>query len=183
MREPKERILSAFLNKFIDDGYYFFYRCCQFISEEVQKECREKRELVDFTYFLKRTRDCRNDHWNPQYTTIDAKWWGTINFLGYMDNIGYDAKRLLQSITSSKDGVSAYERYGKTGWGTNGTNGFMERDISHHATNAGKKLRRYYTREDERFVEKYWAGEWNHTTYHFTPFHLFDNSTSLSIRI
>ena len=178
MREPRERILSAFLNKFIDDGYFFFDKYCRRRSEEIKKECRQKKELSDFTYSLNRTRDCRSDHWNPQYDSINAKWWGTINFVGYMDSIAKDSKKLLQSISSSKDGVSAYERYGKTGWGTNGMNAFMERDSAHHATNAGEKLRRYYTREDEQFVKKYWASEWNNTVYRFTPFHLFDNSTN-----
>lgn len=176
VREPKERVLSAFLNKFIDDSYYFFQKCCRDRGEDVKEECRIKKNHTSFTYFLNRTRDCHNDHWNPQYASIDTKWWNTINFVGYMDNIEKDSKQLLQSITSSKDGVSAWDRYGRTGWGTNGNNSFMKMDTEGHATNASGKLLQYYTRTHEKFVEKHWAGEWNHSVYHFNPLHLYDDS-------
>lgn len=179
LREPKERVLSAFLNKFVSDQTFFRERCCNLRHHNVsKKECRSRQENTDFSYFLNRTVDCPDEHWNPQYSMIDAKWWDTINFVGYMDNVSEDAKELLQSITSIDDGTSAWEKYGKTGWGRNGTDAFMRRDTAHHATNAHSKLRSYYTRKDEKLVEKFWSGEWNHSAYHFPRIHLFSNSTT-----
>ena len=47
VREPKERILSAFINKFVDDGYkYFNVKCCEELPVKSQKEeCLAKIEL------------------------------------------------------------------------------------------------------------------------------------------
>ena len=107
-----------------------------------------------------------------------------INFVGYMDTVADDSRRLLKSLLSSKDGVSAWERYGKTGWGGNRTNSFMESEVvvetDVHGTNARDKLRQYYTIDAEKFVEKHWSGEWNHSVYHFDLFHLYDNDISLT---
>jgi len=99
-----------------------------------------------------------------------------------MHNIVDDAKRLLQSITYTEDEVSAWEKYGKTGWGENGTSAFMELGTAKHATNAHDKLKSFYTREDEQFVEKYWSGEWNHTVYQFDPFRLYESNTNANDR-
>ena len=75
VREPKERILSSFLNKYVKDGYkYFKDKCCAIIeSEEREKECfdnvalgrwsREKER--DFSYFLSLTDECIDPHWVP----------------------------------------------------------------------------------------------------------------------
>ena len=178
LREPKERLLSAFLDKFVNKKQFFRNKCCQQRYNASKEECRRRQEDSQFSYFLNRTLDCLNDHWNPQYSMIDAKWWDTINFVGYLDNVFDDAKKSLQSITFIEDRMPAWEQYRRTGWGYNGTGTFMQRDTASHATNAHDKLRSYYTREDEQFVEKYLSGEWNHSAYHFTPIHLFGNSTT-----
>jgi len=179
VREPKERILSAYLDKYVNNNKFFRKKCCQPKHNVTKKECKDrKNDNPELSYFLNRTRDCPNDHWDPQYSMIDTKWWNTINFVGYMHSVVEDSKRLLQSITFTEDGVSAWEKYGKTGWGENGTSAFMELTTAHHATNAHDKLRSFYTREDEKFVEKYWKGEWNHTIYHFTPLQLYKSNTT-----
>jgi len=174
VREPKERVLSAFLNKFLNDAYFFYWRCCQFRDNATQHDCQVAKEKRNFTYFLHRTRDCPNDHWDPQYYAIDSKWWNTMTFVGYMnDQIATTAKQLLQSLTSQLTRKTAWEEFGSNGWGPNGTLAFMERDSAHHATNAHDHLKEYYTKENEVFVEQHWAIEWNQSVYEFEPFHLY----------
>eukprot|EP00558_Chaetoceros_sp_UNC1202_P006675 CAMPEP_0197257764 /NCGR_PEP_ID=MMETSP1429-20130617/79895_1 /TAXON_ID=49237 /ORGANISM="Chaetoceros sp., Strain UNC1202" /LENGTH=104 /DNA_ID=CAMNT_0042721699 /DNA_START=288 /DNA_END=605 /DNA_ORIENTATION=- len=101
-----------------------------------------------------------------------------MTFIGYLHSVAPDAERLLKAIKSSK-GTSAWDDFGKTGWGSSGKNAFMVRDTAHHMTHAHDKLRKYYTACDETFVEHHWAGEWEHDTIHFDEFHLF-NGTCLN---
>jgi len=179
VREPKERLLSAYLDKVVNNKLFFRKKCCQarYLNNVSMEDCRSRLDDPEFFHYLKRMTDCPNDHWNPQYTMIDTKWWETVNFVGYLHSVYDDAKRLLESIISVENGLSAWEEFGKTGWGKNKTGAFMQRDTAGHATNAHDKLLSYYTKEGEELVEKYWNSEWNHSVYHFDRFHLFDNSS------
>uniref|UniRef100_A0A7S3Q9I0 Carbohydrate sulfotransferase n=1 Tax=Chaetoceros debilis TaxID=122233 RepID=A0A7S3Q9I0_9STRA len=178
VREPKERILSAFLDKMVVNSWYFKHFCCNekqmgMSDPKARDYCNSRENAEDFPYFLKRTLDCPNEHWDSQANAIDRKWWTMMNFVGYMDNVADDAQRLLQSIKSI-DGKTAWDQHGKTGWGESGKSAFMVRDTAHHATNAHDKLRKYYTECEEVFVEKHWASEWEQEAYHFDKIQLFD---------
>jgi len=178
VREPKERVLSGFLDKFVTHPNYFRRRCCSKRTPEILKECKLKQSEGDFDYFLQRTKDCHDEHWNPQSKKIDEKWWPTINFVGYM--VGDDsqliekyAKNLLESMISKKDGLSAWEKYGVSGWGLNKTQCFLQSNNANHATDAHDKLRKYYTKCNEQFVERRWRAEWESPFLHFTEFSLY----------
>jgi hypothetical protein len=155
LREPKERILSAFLDKFVVNNL-FIRKCCK--KKNKQSECQAKREEKDFWYFL--NSDCKDPHWEPQMTMIDAKWWPHIDFIGLFSSIDVDAKRLLQSLKSSKDGKSAWEKVGKSGWGRNGTSGFLQKNSSFHRSGAKDLFAEYYNKDYEAFVEEKWKVEW-----------------------
>jgi hypothetical protein len=45
LREPKERVLSAFLNKFVDDSSYFRNKCCR-ENMLAEKHNRDKCETM-----------------------------------------------------------------------------------------------------------------------------------------
>jgi len=180
VREPKERVLSAFLNKFVEEKRFFVNKCCQrssfHIDVDVERgHCIRKKQEGDFVYFLNRTLDCPNPHWNPQVDAIDEKWWKQMSFVGYMHHVADDAERLLKQIYTPK-GTSAWDDYGKSGWGSNRTTAFMVRDTAHHATNAHNKLRKYYTPCTEKFVDRNWRAEWKENAFTFTPFQLFNES-------
>ena len=192
LREPKERVLSAFLDKFVKSNY-FNRRCCinkRSLSPQQKEECSSKTQVededheetdLDFGYFLQRTRDCHDQHWNPQRHKIDEKWWPYITFVGYMNmhnNLETDAKRLLQSLKSSKDGLTAWEKYAKTGWGENSQDSFLHKDVALHATNARDKLRKYYSRCDEAIVEKHWSKDWESPFFHFDEVKLYNETES-----
>jgi hypothetical protein len=189
VREPKERILSAFLDKVVlndqnenENESIFQKRCCSektFGDDvEAQNDCLARNTIEDFSYFLQRTLDCPNPHWSPQLGVIDEKWWHVMTFIGYMDNYAADAEELLTSLRSTEKGTTAWDDYGKTGWGEDGTLPFVMMNTSHldeHTTNARDKLYQFYNKCEEAFVEKHWAAEWEHGMYHFDQFHLFEN--------
>ena len=183
VREPKERILSAFLNKYADEGFrYYLKSCCRHstfpISNETKRDCVERmkgrnkaskrRRSKEFSYFLNMTLVCKDGHWDPQYDYIDAKWWPKINFVGYMETIAADSQRLLKSLISNIHGnMTAWDKSGKTGWGDNNTDGFLQVNKAKHYTGASEKLKEFYTPEDEKFVEDHWSIEWNQGFFHY----------------
>ena len=97
-----------------------------------------------------------------------------------MENLSYDASHFLQSINSTIDGVSAWDRIGKSGWSDNerdcntmGDSAFLEEKDTRHKTNAVNKLKKFYTPELERFVEKQYEKDYNNPYFHFAPMTLF----------
>lgn len=176
VREPKERILSAFLNKFVRDKFYFRQHCCNnLIDTNAINMCNRMIKEANFGYFLKRTQNCKDFHWGLQAEVLDEKWWPSINFVGYMHSTANDTKRLLESLVSVKNGASAWENVGNSGWGEDGYGGFMQDNSARHGNGAQNKLRTFYTPEYESFVEKYWAKDWYMDQYHFDELHLFDD--------
>merc|ERR1719491_696377 len=173
LREPKERLLSTFLDKFVNQRHFHYY-CCRNLPKEELKVCDEQQTQKNFTYFLERTKDCHDPHWKPQRQYIDEKWWPSINYIGYQGNLEYHVVDLLQRLKSSKDGQSAWKKYGRTGWGENGNGPFLHKDVAPHATHAHDKLRKWYTRCDEKFVEKFWSMEWNSSVYGIRKRHLYN---------
>lgn len=177
VREPKERIVSAFLDKFVSNAYFCDLCLPLNASIEERQNCRyQGRDKRNFTYFLQRAVKCSNMHWNPQAYAIDAKWWPLMDFVGYMDSVATDTKQLLQSIHSQSTGKNAWDLHGKTGWGVNGTRAFMQKNNAPHARSAHDKIREYYSKCTEDFVERYWEVEWTHGTYHFDRFRLANDT-------
>jgi hypothetical protein len=167
VREPKERILSAFLDKTASDSGYYVRHCCGNISNNSTKiDCIENRKsFVSFLHYV--TEYCKGDpHWRPQSSAIDQKWWPYFNFIGYYHNIDGDAKRLLSQLRSSKNRTSAWMRVGISGWGTDGkcenrTGSFLHKNTADHRRDSGEKLKKYYDRDTEAMVEKYWRSDWD----------------------
>jgi len=113
VREPKERILSAFLDKFVNQKTFFYKGCCKQMKKKEDLELCESKigDNQEFTYFLKQSIHCPNGHWSLQSTiycprpynslpstNLHDNMWHFINFVGYMQNAEEDAKRLLYLI-------------------------------------------------------------------------------------
>jgi len=131
VRNPKDRVLSAFLDKVVSHSQHFTSNMCPSYGRhgyDAQK-CIDNHK--DFGFFLKNiTTTLENKHWMPIFNQIDNKWWPYINFIGNLENISEDASKLLQSVKSEKDEISAWEHWGKTGWSDD------ERDCEAEGTQA-----------------------------------------------
>ena len=192
VREPKERVLSAFLDKAVKEnsgnskkGGYYIKKCCSRIpDEDEQKNCTENSH--DFKSFLtfvtKYPKECFDVHWEPQLAKIDSKWWPLIDFVGYQHNLVEDAQTLLKTLTTTKDPVenrTAWERYGQTGWGNDNElcekrpHSFLEENTSRHKLETGSHLMEWYTPETEKMVEEHWAIEWMQEKVQFPKLQLF----------
>ena len=184
VRNPKPRLLSAFLDRAIVHTYYFGNITCLVYANQGGDfdKCIENHQ--DFSFFLLNitTSLNKNVHWRSIYSRIDEKWWPFINYVGNMDNIAADTKDFLQSIKSSKTGMSAWDFMGKTGWGNDerdcngGNSPFLGERDNHHQTNARQNMMAYYTPHLERFVEYHYADDFNNRYFHFEELTLFPNS-------
>lgn len=181
VRNPKPRILSAFLDKAVVHSDHFGNFTCTVYGMKGgnMSECVEKHH--DFSFFLLNitTSLNKNVHWRSIYSRIDEKWWPFINFVGYMEHLSTDTRKFLQSIRSSRHGKSAWDFMGKTGWGDDerdchgGNSSFLGERDNHHQTNARNKMIEYYTPNLERFVEYHYADDFNNHFFHFDELHLF----------
>ncbi len=181
-REPKERVLSAFLDKAVKEDYYV-RKCCQNLpTEELQKKCiGNEKKFESFLHFVTEyPEECFDVHWEPQMEKIDSKWWPYIDAIGYQNNLLHDAKHILSHLTSTRDksGKTAWERYGVSGWGAsdeceNRTHSFLEENSSAHNLDTGSRLLEWYTPETEKIVEEKWAVEWSIDKVKFPKVELF----------
>jgi hypothetical protein len=190
VRNPKTRILSAYLDKsVVHHGYFEKHQCVSYakmmgskgnISKKALRECQEKHE--DFGFFLKTLVPVLKDnvHWRTAHSRVDSKWWPYIDYISNMENLSEDAEHFLRYIKSTVDGVSAWDRIGYTGWSDNerscdsiGDKAFLQKRDTHHQTNAGDKLRQYYTPELERFVEEFYHKDFHNDYFHFKPLEIY----------
>jgi len=146
LRDPKERVLSAYLDKAARTGSDWLLHNC----------CRHRRDcaVASFHEFLTLAETCRNDHWTPQYAAIPKEIWPYINFVGKLDNASVDARTLLKRI-------GMWEEFGAWGWGTTNSSIFTKETASRHATSAGDFLRQHYTPEIEKRVEQMYSEDFS----------------------
>jgi hypothetical protein len=153
VRDPKERFLSAYLDKVIQNEDYTIRKCCPYSRTCIGKV----KESVE--NFIQLIRICTDSHWNPQSKRIlEDKYWPLINFVGHMETLYDDAKALLQQI-------GAWEEYGKSGWGVGRTDAVFQSMAGgtgrQHATDAVSKMKTYITPEIEKELEQYYADDYN----------------------
>jgi hypothetical protein len=149
VRDPKERFVSAYLDKAVrNQGSYLIQSCCP------NGSCTEGAQSV--AGFLKLAQTCLDEHWVPQARRVDEKYWPYINFIGHMDHLGRDAERLLKR-------VKAWKKYGKSGWGRYGNESiFMSSDGVEHATDAGQRVDLYITSPElEEQIDEYYAEDYS----------------------
>lgn len=150
VRDPKERFLSAYLDKALHaNSSYVVGACCK-----TKRDCWEQAQT--FAGFFELTEQCLDTHWRPQSQRMEPKYLPLLDFVGHMETLESDAEKLLKKI-------GAWEDYGAFGWGTDGTERIYQSSSSvHHATSSSKsdsssRLAKYYTPELERVVEARYA--------------------------
>jgi len=183
-RDPKERLLSSFLDKALSNhGYYLAARCCVCNEGEVgctveldianlkrnkwvNGECMNKLQTFEnFLSHLEKESNsgCATDpHWRPQTERIDDKFIPYINFIGHMDTVSADTERLLRQ-------VGAWHPYGAVGWGKNQSEAvFQSKSASIRVSEAKLKLGQYYTPELEERAEKLYVKDYMHPVFNVT---------------
>jgi Sulfotransferase family len=170
IRDPKERLLSAYLDKGVAHSSFIQQKCCPYL----RTDCVAKA-ASSLTSFFEVMQTCSNAHWYPQSNRMEAKYWPYLNFVGRMETIAKDAERLLRKI-------GAWEGYGAWGWGENGTSPVFGQPPGAvgrmHATNAAERLKTYFTPELEQQVEYYYRKDYRSPYFNFSQSRIFEEAES-----
>lgn len=168
VRDPKERLLSAFLDKGLrSKGGHVRAKCCKgtWAGDEI---CKVER-IASFEGFVNIIETCEDVHWAPQAERMEPKYWPYINFVGHLEHAAADTKALLQRI-------GAWDDYGASGWGSNQDEAIFESiSLRNHATSANQKMRSYYTPKLEARVEKLYAMDYLHPVLNLPMKRIFDD--------
>jgi len=170
LRDPKERLLSAYLGKEVAQGQHkslqdimkdrnsFRYFCCKepkhakYITKIINgNDCWQHN--YSFLEFIHITNVCPNGHWDPQVKVL-SNHSEFVNFVIDFNNLASGFKALLTKL-----GKDVWLRYGSTGWGKNGTGAVFEENFLHHS-DAHEKHDNYYTPELEKIVEKRYSEDY-----------------------
>ena len=141
VRDPKEKFLSAFLDKGVRHKGAYMRNCCA-AARGGKFKCVKKAQT--FQGFIEITRDCKDSHWGPQSERMEAKYFPLLNFVGHLESVEVDATRLLKKIR-------AWDDYGRTGWGASHNESFFQSTSAvRHATSNGtveskSRVPLYYT--------------------------------------
>jgi hypothetical protein len=169
VRDPKTRLLSAYLDKAINTDYMLRH-CCRHFQLKRVLPCRRQQGFVsrnitfaEFVYHV--IPICRDPHWEAQANRIPPEYWPHIDFIGHMESIATDTKRLLERI-------GAWDAYGATGWQGGGGSIFAGTAVS-HATDSSARLREYYKSELETAVEDFYKMDYEHPLLNLTRFQIF----------
>jgi hypothetical protein len=179
LRDPKERLLSAYLQKVVQsEGKDFMTLCCKYATsnnkEQEEQLCRSQAPTLSFPGFVHWTTTiCRDDdHWRPQSLRMENKFLqNSLNFVGHMETADRDAKQLLQHI-------GAWEAFGTTGWGPpsgrflEGSRSTIPHATSKSAEESWSRLSNYYTPELESIVEDYYKDDYSLAVYNLTTKHI-----------
>ena len=153
-RDPKERLLSAYLDKVRHNhGHHVRTHCCKgnnhgfssSVALQLTLLCNVPEHklpdpLISFTDFLQKVvPHCPDPHWRPQANRMPDQFWPYVNFVGHMETIAQDTKALLEK-------VGGWEEYGATGWEHGAI--FTGPSNVAHATNARDKLSEFFSSSD-----------------------------------
>ena len=150
-RDPVERLLSAYLDKFVYRKSYIisqigfgdrppsFEEFLSFVLDSNQ-DPTQPRGLHPGT----------NPHWRPQSLVgnID-RFTDRLDFVGRFDRLHEDASTLLRRL-------DLWDEYGTTGWGPNGTTAMFEANDAVNKTGARAQIERYLSSQQlERVRQAY----------------------------
>ncbi|GAX13362.1 carbohydrate 4-sulfotransferase 8 [Fistulifera solaris] len=166
VREPKQRFLSAFLDKAVsNDHAHIMGKCCQFMEDPQQ--CVDSAQTA--SGFLNLIKTCEDDHWRAQNDRVDYKYWPYIDMVLHVEKAEEDAKRLLQKI-------GAWDEFGQTGWSKDHQSpifGNAAKSAGDHATWSQWQVWKWYTPEVERQVEAFYRADYENPLFNFTTYECF----------
>ena len=166
VREPKQRFLSAFLDKAVsNDHFHIFTKCCR--HHEDPQKCIDSAQTA--SGFLELIKSCEDDHWRPQHDRVDNKYWPYIDMVLHVESASEDAKKLLQKI-------GAWDEFGQTGWSSDHKSpifGNAAKSAGSHATWSQYQVWQWFTPAVERQVEAFYRADYENPLFNFTTYDCF----------
>ena len=185
VREPAERLLSAFLNKVhaandspisislyrsnlgMDDGPGTGFNKTE-LERGADLRALTFAQFVDIVERQARSRPAdMNIHWNLQSMNCGASSWrAAFGFVGCFERISADSKCLLQSLANptGQKPQTAWDSFGRFGWHNGGRifppHAGAAAVEGGHATQAHDKVQQYYTTQLLRRVHAIYRADY-----------------------
>lgn len=160
LRDPKDRLLSAYLDKEKVSHHTdmkipseFKKWCCFRVARSklmTKDECIKYK--FSFSEFIEIAKSCPNSHWYPQHKQVQN--WDYIDFPINFNDIANDAERMIKNVVNN-----AWNKFGKTGWGSDGKGAIFQNN-SRHASDSGSKFIKFYTPKLEKIVEEMYRDDY-----------------------
>ena len=176
VRDPLERLLSAFIDKgirtwHIEEGCCRGYQLkqnntlrqqqCQLLKSLKQNHTHPTMEQFTFETFVEGfASQCDDPHWAPQSQKLKPSNWQFINFVGQFHSLEHDARCLLEK-------VGAWEEYGSNGWGEHGNLSLFQRNTATHRTSARDKMAEFFTPQVLQKAAAYVNPDFEFPLFHF----------------
>jgi hypothetical protein len=179
VRDPKERFLSAYLDKVVQTQHIVLNSCCR-----LSRDCISPNHTT-LAQFFQLTQSCSNEHWTSQTSRLPrARLWKQINFVGHMERLADDARTLLTRVGAWDDMVAATIAAGAAGAAASSRNEslqgllfFDNRNTNttalQHATQARTRLRQFYTPELEEAVAQRFHDDYTNEVFQLPLQHIF----------
>lgn len=153
-RDPAERLLSAYLNKFVYGGGY---------ASHVFRPNGKGMAFAEFlSYVLAPNTDpclptglheATDPHWRPQRLVGPIERVEPVmNLVGDFASVGSWIEKVLRR-------VGAWEEYGATGWGKSGSESVFQTNMYPYRTDAASRMGEFYNRETLSAVYSAYAGD------------------------
>ena len=168
VRDPHERLLSAYLDKGRKENLINRWCCPE------TNECGSL-SAKSFEGFLTNVMpSCINDHWSLQARRFEPKYFYSINFIGHVENAAEDTRQMLVEVgqrNGKGDGDAMWNEYCATGWGRNGSEHIFQRISSiRHGTSSSDKMKEFYNSPKiERLVAQMLRLDLEHPLFQFSP--------------
>jgi hypothetical protein len=158
VHDPKERFFSAFLDKSIrNDHKHIIDKCCPNYS------CVSSAQMI--SGFLELCARCNDDHWQPQDERVNRKYWPYLDYILHVEDTAEEAEKILTDI-------GAWDDYGKSGWGLNGTSAIFESKglagAGVHTNYAKWQMWKWYTPDTEKLVQSFYQRDYENPLFNFT---------------
>ena len=168
LRDPMDRILSAYLDKGIPQNETNHEMPFPSSNSYIVRHCCPRRKRCDspvqnsFENFLHLIPHCPDPHWTSQSKRMGTHFWPFVNFVGHLETAPQDAQRLLQHI-------GAWDTYGKSGWGQSQNDAiFVSTDMVQHKANANLKHQQYFTNETIKLFQALYEDDLNNPLLQYT---------------
>mmetsp|Transcript_6113 Transcript_6113/g.17109 ORF Transcript_6113/g.17109 Transcript_6113/m.17109 type:complete len:363 (+) Transcript_6113:75-1163(+) len=142
LRDPRERLLSAYLDKGKKPNLINKW-CCPETNDCGGVSAKSFKGFL--TEVIPR---CLNDHWALQSRRMEPKFYYSLNFIGYIETAAEDTRQLLVEMgqrNGNGNGEALWDTYCSSGWGKGKKDHIFQRISSiRHGTSSNDKLKQYY---------------------------------------
>jgi hypothetical protein len=166
IRHPTDRFLDIYLHMSTHPSELRIQCCRTTAISNAMDDCNNHLYTESLIHFLTIASRCDSDQWQPQSNRMENRYWEHVNFIGRMESVQDDAKKLLERI-------GAWNDIGATGWGPQGDEPIFrspppgETIMVTSTAAAAAKTNRVDTERADQMLEELYKADFDNEKFHF----------------